>query len=117
MPKSNHKKKPEASPETKIKTLFAIHPWSCRPIVGGTEIEAYVEAAGDWQTVAEIKQNAFIDTEQTAHFIAKAVNDYERNRQLIIDMVAALELCMKCPGLTWEAEHEAQILIARAKNK
>jgi hypothetical protein len=105
--------------KTDIKALYAISPWSCRRQPDGAVvvIEAYVEAAGDWQPIAVVKQTAFIDAERTAAFIAKAVNDYGSNRTLIAEMAAALTLCLKCSGLTWEAEHEAEILIARARDK
>jgi hypothetical protein len=36
---------------------------------------------------------------------------------LILDLIAALELCLECEGLTWEAEHDATIMVARAKRR
>jgi len=78
-------------------------------------IEAYVEAAGDWQSVAEVRQTAFIDAEATAQFIVRAINDYEKNKISIEELMNALELCLTCSGLTWEAEHDAEIALARAR--
>src|SRR5271155_2337966 len=103
--------------EAETKALYTIEPWSCRRFPDHIAVEAYVEAAGDWQTVAEVRPSAFIDPEVVAGFIVRAVNDFERNRQFIKEMVEALELCLDCPGLTWAAEHEAELLVARAKNK
>ena len=126
MPKANGKRKdaPGHAAGTEAaeagrnqKPLYSLFPWTYRPVPGGMAVEAYVEAAGDWEMVAEIRQTAFIDAEITARFIAKAVNERERNRELVGDLAAALELCLKVPGLTWEAEHEAEIVLARAKGK
>jgi hypothetical protein len=39
----------------------------------------------------------------------------EKYRSAIRELVAALELCLECDGLSWEAEREADILIARYK--
>lgn len=36
---------------------------------------------------------------------------------LIKQMADTLELMLECEGLTWEAEHEAEILIARARKR
>jgi len=119
MPKANHKKKPEAeiapSAGFKPKFLYNMYKWVYRPIPEGMAIEAYVEAAGDWQIVAEIKQTAFLDAETTANYIVKAINNSEPRQKLIGDMIAALEMCLKCKGITWEAEQEAEVVIKRAK--
>jgi len=39
----------------------------------------------------------------------------EKYQEAIRELVAALELCLKCDGLSWEAEREADILVARYK--
>jgi len=40
----------------------------------------------------------------------------ERDIELIAEMADALDLCLQCDGrLTWSAEHDAQIILDRAK--
>jgi hypothetical protein len=34
---------------------------------------------------------------------------------LLTEAIAALELCLECSGLTWEAEQAADIVVARYK--
>ena len=115
MPKTDKKTDTAAAATPKIKPLFSIHPWKCVHKPGiSSKIEAYVEAAGDWQTVATVEQTAFLDAEKIAGFIAKAVNEFGDSRELIGEMASALELCLGCK-LTWEAEREAEILAARAR--
>jgi hypothetical protein len=105
------------TPKTAAKTkpLYPAAPWSCVHRGDHSLIEAHVDAAGDWQTVAEIRNSAHIAAEPTADFIARAVNDYESNQTLIAELIDALELCLACDGLSWEAEHDAEIILARAK--
>ena len=111
MPKADKKPKAAAKP----KPLYALAPWSCRRAADHMAIEAYVEAAGDWQKVAQVRQTAFIDAEATANFIVRAVNDYEKNRFSIDELMSALELCLECEGISWEAEHDAEIALARSR--
>jgi hypothetical protein len=123
MPKTAAKKqKPETAPvelesysPSKIKYLYNLFPWVYRPNSEGMTIEAYVEAAGDWQTIAEIKQTAFLDAEVAATYVIKAVNGNEPNRKLIEELAGALELCLTCEGITWEAEQEAEAVLAKVK--
>lgn len=119
MPKAH--KKVKSSAEQKVapaKPLFNMQPWSCIHKPGEfSAIEAYVEAVGDWKTIATVPQTAFLDAEKTAEFIAKAVNDRTDMQGLIDEMTEALESCLACDGLTWEAEHDAEILVRRAKER
>jgi hypothetical protein len=117
MPKASKKQKNEAAIQsvTKFRALHNLEPWACVHHTDHSEIEAYVMAKGDWETVAEVKQTAYLDAVETATFIAKVVNEYEQNQKLVADLVSALELCLKCDGLTWEAEQEAEIVITRSR--
>ncbi len=101
----------------KPKGLYFLHPWNAVHRRDCSLIEAYVEGLGDWQTVAEVRPTGHIDVEETANFIVRAVNDYQLNNEFIDELVAALELCLESKGLTWEAEHEADVLIRRAAER
>ena len=43
------------------------------------------------------------------------IDDLEKLRPLIDEMIAALELCLECEGLTWEAEQAADTVLRRVK--
>jgi hypothetical protein len=42
-------------------------------------------------------------------------DELEKLRPLIDEMIAALELCLECEGLTWEAEQAADTVVRRVK--
>jgi hypothetical protein len=42
-------------------------------------------------------------------------DELEKLRPLIGEMIAALELCLECEGLTWEAEQAADTVLRRVK--
>lgn len=109
--------KKKSAPATRAKAMFHLADWTCVHHPDRSEIQAYVEGSGDWQTIAEIRTAGFVDAEPTAEYIKRAVNDYEKNKVLIAELVDALRLCLDCSGLTWEAEHDGEIAIARAQNK
>ncbi|MDX2027205.1 MAG: hypothetical protein SFW62_01065 [Alphaproteobacteria bacterium] len=97
-------------------SIYLLMPWSCNHHPDYSEIVAHIPATGEWEVIAEIHDAAGIDAEHLAGFIARAANSYEKSRDLVAQMVDALDLCLACNGkLTWEAEHEAQVVLERAK--
>lgn len=108
-------RKPKAAAAIQAKPLYALAPWSCVHRPDGSKIEAYVEITGDWETIAHVPEAKGINAEATAGFIVKAVNDYDRHRQIIAELITALELCMECEDLTWEAEQEAELVLRRVR--
>ncbi len=117
MTKDKAVRRKTAAPVFKVVASMPRHtlaPWSCNHFAERSEIEAYVEGTGRREIIAEIKETAGVDAELVAGFIARAVNDYEKNQTLMRQMIAALEQCLTC-NLSWEAEHEADILVRRAE--
>ncbi len=39
------------------------------------------------------------------------------SREIVDELVAALEACLESGGLSWEAEQEAEILVSRYKRR
>jgi hypothetical protein len=115
--KTGKKTKAKTVAPVKNKPVHALAPWSCVHHGDRSEIKAYVMAAGEMETVAKIDQTKSVDAEVTAEFIARAVNDHEKMQNVIGELVAALELCLVCPDLSWEANLEAGIAIAHAKQE
>lgn len=95
---------------------YTLMPWSCNHYPAFSEIEAYIPITGNWEIIADIHDTKGVDAEVVAALIARAVNGYEKAQDIISQMIAALELCLTCADcLTWEAEHEAQIVLNRAR--
>jgi len=87
-------------------------PWSCNHHPTFSEIEAYLPITGEFEIIADIHNTKGVDAEVVAGLITRAVNSYEKLRDLIDQMAGALELCLECAdGLNWEAEHEAQAVL------
>lgn len=97
------------------KALYGLAPWSCKHFHTHSEIEAYLMAAGDWQTVAEVRQSANLSAEEMANYIANVVNDHDKLMNILDDMITALETCLDSKGLDWSAENEVDIVLRRAR--
>ena len=97
------------------KPAYTLEPWSRVHQDGVWKIEAYSMATGKREAIAEIRQSAGFCAEDIAEFIVATVNNLEKERQLIGEMIAALELCLECEGITWEAEHDAEIALRHAR--
>ncbi len=88
--------------------------WICHHHASGSDIEAYVEKNNRLEVIAETHQTEFVDAHANAELIVSAVNDYEKHQKLIADLTNALELCLNSKGLSWEAEQETGVVLARA---
>ena len=97
--------------------LFAIEPWRyCLLDDRQTAvIEAYVEAAGERLVIARVLQSRSIDADRTARFITEAVNAQHAHDTTVAELCSALDLCLECDGLSWEAELEAEAAVRRAR--
>ncbi len=89
--------------------------WICNHHANGSDIEAYVVADNCLEVIAQTRQTQNIDAKANASLIVRAVNDYEKHQSLIAELISALELCLASDTLSWEAEQEAEIVVARAK--
>lgn len=78
-------------------------------------IEAYDDAAQMWQPVMRCMASAQLDKKATADFILHVLKQHEQSATLIPQLIAALELCLESTSLSWAAEHDAEIVLARAK--
>ena len=100
---------------TPNESSYTMMPWACNHYPDYSEIEAYVPITGNHEIIADIHDTHGVDAEVVAGLITRAVNSYEKHRDMIEQMIAALELCMTCAEcLTWEAEHDAQAVLKRA---
>jgi len=68
------------------------------------------------QEVVPVEKIGHVDAEVVTGLIARAVDSYAKYRELIGQMISALEFCLSCADcLSWEAEHEAETVLMRAK--
>lgn len=104
---------------TTARTLqrYASQPWTCRRHEGKWQIEAFIAAAARRETVAEVLPSLGRSATEVAAFIVAAVNDTERRERLIVELAGALEICLESEGLNWSAEHDAEIVLHRFKNR
>ncbi len=89
--------------------------WICKHNVESSDIEAYSFTTGSLQIIASTRKAKNIDARQNAEYIIQAVNNYDKNLALISELICALDMCLANERLTWEAEQEAEIVVARAK--
>jgi hypothetical protein len=95
---------------------YLLRPWGCNHYPTYSEIEAYVPITGDFEIIADVHDTKGVDAEVVAGLIARAVNSYEKTHDMIGQMTAAIELCLTCRDrLTWEAEHESESVLKRAR--
>jgi hypothetical protein len=114
MPKAD--KSPKAGKLAANESAYMMMPWSCNHYPTFSEIEAYLPITGNWEIIADIHDTKGVDAEIIAGLITRAVNSYEKSQETIIQMMAAIELCLECSDcLTWEAEHDAQAVLNRVK--
>lgn len=113
---------PKADQRTKTRILspqeasYMLRPWSCNHHPTFSEIVAYLPITGDFAIIADVTDTKGVDAEVVAGLIVRAVNGYEKARDMIAQMAAAIELCLCCRDcLTWEAEQEADIVLRRAR--
>lgn len=90
--------------------------WTCYHHIDGSDVTAYVMASGGLETIAQTRQANGIDARANAELIVRAVNNHDRYWPIINDLVSALELCLQCQGITWEAEQEASVVLRKIKN-
>jgi hypothetical protein len=104
--------KSNAKPEPR--SFYWLASWRCNHHADRSEIMAYVEASGTWETVAVIPPTSGASAEALAAFIARAVNTTQQNKDLLRDAMDALEAVVS-DGLNFTTEQAAEHVIANFK--
>jgi len=112
---------PKAIKNARTRTLtaqesaYTLMPWSCNHHPTFSEIEAYLPITGNFEIIADIHNSKGVDAEVVTSLISRAVNSYEKHRDLIGQMMSTIELCLTCSDcLTLEAEQGAKGVLKRA---
>ena len=95
--------------------IYSLHPWRCTHHSNHSEIVAYVEASGQWETVLTVNPTSETSAKTMANFIMHLVNSYRQNDALLRDAMAALEAVVN-DGLNFTTEQTAEHVITHIKN-
>lgn len=109
------KAKAEAKSKLKPWAFYSFHPWQCSHKCEHSEISAYVEVSGAWETVATIHPTTGANAKVVATFFTDLINDKLRNGDVLQAALSILEEIVQ-DGLTYSTEHEADHVIERLKN-
>ncbi len=105
-------RKPKPDRKTPRRFYFTA-PWQCVHHPDRSDITAYVEASGTWETVATILPTSCFSAEALATFVLDTINDQVEGRDLLRDAVSALKLCNEEAQMTYTSEHMADRVIDR----
>jgi hypothetical protein len=108
MPKAPRRKSIKAG--STPRRYYRLVPWQCRNHSDRSELTAYVEASGKWETVAVVPPTSGASAEALANYILALVNNSLPNSDLLRDAMSALEAVMK-DGLTFTTEQEADSVV------
>lgn len=110
MPKTE-KQKPSAE-----KALLATMPWACTNFGNTSEIDAYVEQTGKWETIAETHSvGDILDAEDIASFIVSSANSVQEMHVVLKQALVSLEACVACKGVEQKVRQSAEKAINNIK--
>jgi len=110
-----NKTKTQPSP-MKARSFYKAHEWRCTHNKDQSEITAYVEASGEWETVLIVRPTSGASAEHIAKFVCAVINDRIKNKNLLHDAMQALELVMN-DGLNFTSEQTIEKVANRIKSK
>jgi hypothetical protein len=105
-----------SKPAPHQRCFYALHPWRIEGKGESCDLIAYVEASGDWETVATIPATSGASADDIASFIAGLVNDNRENAEVLDEAFAALGAVLQ-EGLTFTTEQEAEHVLKRLKRR
>jgi len=111
MPKSTKSKRAA----TQSRQFYAAHPWQCRHREDRSDITAYVEASGEWETVLSVHPTSGASAEALATYVAAIMNEHQGKADLLQEAMEALELCLEEAQLTFTSEQAADRVVTRIK--
>lgn len=111
MPKAKKAKCPTTQP----RQFYTAHPWRCHHHQDRSEVKAYVEASGEWETVLTVHPTSGASTEVLANYVAAIVHEHQGKADLLQEAMTALELCLEEDHLTFTSEQAADRVVTRIK--
>lgn len=111
MPKTKKAK----SPTTQPRRFYTAHPWECRHHQHCSEITAYIEASGEWETILTVHPTSGAGAEVVAAYVAAIINEHQSKTDLLQEAMTALELCLEEDRLTFTSEQAADRVVTLIK--
>jgi hypothetical protein len=111
MPKSKKAK----CPTTQQRRFYTAHPWQCLHHQDHSEITAYIEASGEWETILTVHPTSGASAEIVAVYVAAIMNEHQGKADLLQEAMTALELCLEEDRLTFTSEQAADRVVTRIK--
>ena len=108
---------PNTTQIEKVKASTKLQPWSCIHQPDKSQVAVYNKTTGKYEIIFETRATASHSAETIAEFVTRTVNSLIQRETVINEMRAALELCLECDGLSWAAEHDADIALRLAKKR
>lgn len=99
----------------KLRRYYSIHPWECKHFADHSEIAAYVEASGKWETILKVNRTSGVSAEAMATYICSLINESQPNKDLLRDAMEALEQVLEDEGLTFASEQAAEHTVRNIK--
>ena len=109
------KTKKAQCPTTEPRRFYTARPWECRHYEDRSEINAYVEASGKWETVLTVHPTSGASAEVLANHVAAIVHEHQAKADLLQEAMTALELCLEQDPLTFTSEKAANRVVTRIK--
>jgi hypothetical protein len=107
MPRQPKKVSNANQPATKVRSYYTIQPWECRHDNNRSEILAYVEASGKWETILTVHPTSGASTEALGSHICNLINQHQIKENILQEAMSALELVMN-DGLTFSSEQAVE---------
>src|SRR6266851_1772305 len=98
-----------------LRQFNAAHPWQCRHKKTRSDIEAYVEASGEWETILTVHPTSGACAETLANYVASIMNEHQSKTDLLQEAMMALELCLEDERLTFTSEQAADRAVTRIR--
>lgn len=103
------------SPVSSLRQFYAAHAWQCRHKKTRSDIEAYVEASGEWETIITVHPTSGASAETLANYVASIMNEHQSRIDLLQDALTALDLCLEGDRLTFTSEQAADRAATRIR--
>ena len=108
MPKTKKAKCPTKQP----RRFYAAHPWQCQHHPDRSEIKAYIEASGEWETILTVHATSGASAEELATYVASIVNEHQGKADLLDEAAAAEAAPLSWPTWRWKMVTSASRMAA-----
>jgi len=102
------------TPVKKPINFYSIYPWGIQHQPNHSEIDAYVEASGEWEIVLNVRSTSGASHETMAQYILSIIHEHQKKQSALQDAMHALELVLN-EGITFSSEQAIGQAVTRIK--